>query len=137
METFKYLAYLWYNNYPHQSLGIIVCSCIGAVFFIGRFLYDAWNDNITNYDDGPIWYIVHVLAFGLAISMVLFFAFPLILLVGSLYLINMWLSKWGNNYRELEKTKEKRREEVLRDMLNSDPIFMEKYKELMKSTPEI
>jgi len=63
--------------------------------------------------------------------------FPLVIVLGLLFLINKFLCKWGNNYRKLAKSKEKRLEEILKDMLDSDPIFREKYNELIKNTPEI
>ncbi len=138
MHSLQDLAYWWYNNYgvTPQPMGVYICGTIAGIIFVGMFLYQSWNDNLRK-GDGVLLGTLLILIQCLVGALAVFILFPLMILLGTLWLINGGLSKWGNNYRKLEKSKEKRREDVLRDMLDSDPVFMEKYRELMNSTPKI
>jgi hypothetical protein len=137
METIQKLFTWWYMCYPDLATGLKICWCLGAIGGTGYFLYMSWTDKLNKSHEGPILGTLQILMFSFIGSFFLWGSFPLIIIIGTLYLINGGLSKWGNNYRALEKSKEKRREETLQAMLDSDPVFMQKYKELMNSTPKI
>lgn len=146
METLQKLIYIWYNNYPDTSLGISISGTIGVIGVIGLFIYGAWTDKLKLedgvYDTGAykvnyVTNIFKIFIFCLVGAMLIYATSPLIIIIGLLCLIGKVLGKWGNNYRSLEKSKEKRREEILGDMLKSDPIFYAKYNQLMRDTPEL
>lgn len=137
METFKELIGWWYFFTPeHIAYGLKICFFLGSLVCVTIFLYASWKDKL-NKGDGFLLNTIQIMGFSFICSFLVWLTIPLLIIIGLLYLLNGGLSKWGNNYRSLEKSKEKRREEVLKDMLESDPVFMEKYKELMNSTPEI
>lgn len=139
MSIITNFIFWWYGINPVTHLGdvkihaIPVMVVVGVIYLIVTLIKKAWADDYRSIED----LIIDTLFKTVIGSLVIGAAWPLLIVIGLIYGMTVGVAKWGKNYRQLERSKEKRREEVLRDMLNSDPVFMEKYNELMKTTPKI
>lgn len=127
----------WYWCYPDLAHGAYLCLILGVLAFIGIFIHDSWTDQLGKSSDGLFMEIVVTFIMCVVGAIFAWAWCPALIVFGTFCLINKGLSKWGNNYRDLEKSKEERQREALKELIESDPVFMAKYKELMETTPNI
>jgi len=136
METIQALASWWYWCYPDLANGLYICWSLAIVSFIVSFVYFSWTNKLND-EDGIVHNLLTIIMVHVMGSIFVWVLFPVVIVFGILYILNKLISNWGNNYRELEKSREKRHEENFKRLLDSDPIFKQKYDEIMNNTPKI
>ncbi len=135
METIKDILSWWYGDPAETFPNGVICSfwlCL-TVSVIGGIIV-AWKS--TDKSEIICLPILIALVTGIG-GLLIGLLFPLILVCGILILFLLFISKWGNKCRELEKSKETRRAEALATLLKNDPELLDRYNEMMKESEKL
>ena len=101
---------------------------------IGRLLYLSWMDSFG--DDAGV-EICFCFVWGFAIAIAIGVALPLVFAAGLGYLLCRGVTKWGNNYRELQRTSRDRQTKAMKELFKDDPVAIAKYHAIMEGKVDI